>query len=448
MRFCTNCGNKLPDGVKYCSRCGVLQTSVRKPKKSKAPVVAVGLILLILSVVICLFQLRGGIELKGSEEAAVSEKNRPQGLNLEEEFYPFYAEMDEVEKTTYEDILAGIETGSDQIYLSRSDELYTSNEVGDIAIKIAYEHPELFWFEGSITCYSDEKNHIVYVTPTYNDLYDDLEKNKSEINLVVDQLLKETESMSDVEAEKYFVDYLCNNVTYVEGEYDQNIYSAFVQKETVCSGYAHALQYLMVKRGVPCYFATGWAYNYHTKESGRHAWNIIKLDGGFYNCDVTFSDRALEKDQLPSYISYEFFNITDSEMDDGMHSRDTYGQLLPECTATALSYNAIYGDDWEYSIVSDYPGKVVTTLDEFYNLLYEKLVTEGSGAHDFTFVITADAYCQVDTTGSDEQFSEKVVYPAARALGFGNWSNSYWSATYYWLDGEQYLFVDMHLELT
>lgn len=63
-------------------------------------------------------------------------------------------------------------------------------------------------------------------------------------------------------------------------------YSAIVQKNTVCQGYASLLYRLMLSLGVDCRLITG------VSDGENHAWNIVYLDGKYYNVDATW-DRDL-----------------------------------------------------------------------------------------------------------------------------------------------------------
>lgn len=74
---------------------------------------------------------------------------------------------------------------------------------------------------------------------------------------------------------------LCNELDYVNGDFDQSIYSAAVQKETVCAGYAEALSLMLNASGVSS----------TTVVSDSHAWNCVQLDDGiYYGVDSTWDD--------------------------------------------------------------------------------------------------------------------------------------------------------------
>ena len=82
---------------------------------------------------------------------------------------------------------------------------------------------------------------------------------------------------------------------------NQSAYSALVTGASVCAGYAKAFQYIMMKLNIPCYYCVGFA-------GEDHAWNLIRLDGKFYNVDVAWDDP--EGNEAGTY-NYDYFNLSD-----------------------------------------------------------------------------------------------------------------------------------------
>ena len=129
---------------------------------------------------------------------------------------------------------------------------------------------------------------------------------------------------SKYEKELYVHNTLINKISYVSNSaYNQTSYSAIVNNQTVCAGYAKAFQYIMNQLGITTYYVTG------TSEGENHAWNIIKLDDGYYNIDLTWDDAA--------YNHYKYFNINDFEFSK-THSRGYLSKQLPPCYATTYTY--------------------------------------------------------------------------------------------------------------
>lgn len=82
----------------------------------------------------------------------------------------------------------------------------------------------------------------------------------------------------------------CNYNT--NSAYNQDIDSVFVRRNSVCTGYAKAAQYLFMLLGIESRLVFGRLNN--DKEDGRHCWNIVNIDGNYYHLDVCLGDLSLE----------------------------------------------------------------------------------------------------------------------------------------------------------
>lgn len=115
------------------------------------------------------------------------------------------------------------------------------------------------------------------------------------------------------------------SVEYVkDAQYNQSIYSSLVNKETVCAGYSKAFVCLLYELNIPAHVMTGYA------ASDFHAWNLLSIDGAYYNMDVTWDDAV-------DYISRAYYNITDTDIS-ATHVRSEDVAGLPVCTATEANW--------------------------------------------------------------------------------------------------------------
>ncbi len=127
---------------------------------------------------------------------------------------------------------------------------------------------------------------------------------------------------SDYEKVKTIYDYVRLNVTYDysalnipsgETEEQQTIrlkkhstYAAAMTRKSVCQGYSSMLYYMLNKAGIDSRIITG------TGNGGAHAWNIVKIDGLWYNVDVTWdSDQGSDK----------YFLLSEDTFNAGGHAR-------------------------------------------------------------------------------------------------------------------------------
>lgn len=92
---------------------------------------------------------------------------------------------------------------------------------------------------------------------------------------------------SDYQKIKAVYEYMCKNITYDDTSSDDDMlkhtaYSALVKKKAVCQGYASLFYRIMLELGVDCRVIAGIG------GGGAHGWNIVKLDGLYYNLDATW----------------------------------------------------------------------------------------------------------------------------------------------------------------
>lgn len=111
-----------------------------------------------------------------------------------------------------------------------------------------------------------------------------LQEAKSKINV---------SGLSDYQIVCAVNDYLCDIVVYPDKEPYANeshtAWSAFKYGSAVCDGYSRAAKLLLNEFGIECDIVIGDA-------GGGHAWNLVKLDGNWYQMDVTWNDCSAQWD--------------------------------------------------------------------------------------------------------------------------------------------------------
>lgn len=214
-----------------------------------------------------------------------------------------YNNLNEHQKDLYNKILSGM-------YEMNKEQIYLTNDPTDISenINLAYgavtvDHPEIFWLSGEyqILTLSGEK---FYIKVQYS--IDTAMRDGQAVTLQnrVDKIMQDTKEMTPPDKEKYFHDYLCDNVTFTN-DGDSTRYTAFgalVNGKAVCEGYAKAMQLLCKTAGINCTLIKGVSNN----ES--HMWNTVEIYDEWYEIDVTWDD--LEQDNP----IYRFYNLTTTQM--------------------------------------------------------------------------------------------------------------------------------------
>ena len=150
----------------------------------------------------------------------------------------------------------------------------------------------------SYTTVSGEDENGAYTEITYTFNWLTTAEQEAEVDAAVDAVLAELNlwGKTDYEKIKGAYDWITENVQYDFNNEDNDeytlchsTYAAIVQKEAVCQGYATLFYRMMLELGVDSRYIRGMA-GYVEIES--HAWNIVALDGKYYNMDATW-DRDL-----------------------------------------------------------------------------------------------------------------------------------------------------------
>lgn len=235
------------------------------------------------------------------------------GLFFDAVLYPYYQMLDEKGQHLYRQIYANA-TVLNEAFVPI--EAVPVSEIKNVIMAVYNDHPELFWLNTIFTCKYDQNKICAELALEFNLKKEELSEASTEFYNITNGILTQLQGLSTYEKERRLHDILIERVEYDKGaDKNQSAYSALVEGKSVCAGYARAYQYLMQRLGIPCYYCTGYA-------GTDHAWNIVALDDGYYNVDVTWDDT--EGGQ------YDYFNKTDEDYAD-THVRQDLSVNLPKC---------------------------------------------------------------------------------------------------------------------
>lgn len=154
---------------------------------------------------------------------------------------------------------------------------------------------------------------------------DQVKKMKEKLDYILPKITKP--GMTDYEKEKFIHDYIVLNTKYdkndkgpTESNENHTAYGPIVNGRAVCQGYAEAFEFLCKLAGLDCIEVVGKLGNVNYD---NHAWNIVKIDGKYYNVDTTLDDT-----EVNNGVGYDYFNIDDATMSKD-HSWDK--SQYPEC---------------------------------------------------------------------------------------------------------------------
>lgn len=207
---------------------------------------------------------------------------------------------------------------------------------------IPYEGDYIRWniYQNNIkTSYFEVDNEYYYmfqVTAYYMTSKEQENEYKTKAAKVINSF-NFTPETSSYEKVKTIYEYICKNVSYDYSHIDDKeyylqytAYSALINKKAVCQGFANLFYYLCLSAGVDCRIITGISHG------ENHAWNIVCINGEYYNVDSTWDSFNNEK---------EYFLINDDSFKD--HKTDEEyktDSFLKQFPKSKKSFKADKGD--------------------------------------------------------------------------------------------------------
>lgn len=269
-------------------------------------------------------------------EPVITDPSQPLKLDYAGRLYPteqfYYRNLLPYSlKAAYDEIYNAAVGAQEMLALSTS---VSVSDIETVFFSVYYDNPELFWLNNGFK-YSYYGSRVSKLYFSLNEAASDLDTYKSLFEKQANAILTQAATLrNDADKAKFIHDYLVDTVDYSDdAPMNQSPFSALISRKTVCAGYARAYQYLMQQLGIPCAVVEGVA-------AGQpHAWNIVKLGGGYYNTDLTWDD-PLNNPEGRRY--HDFFNVTDAFMSANAHVRSMLSVNLPACNAATYSYQNYY----------------------------------------------------------------------------------------------------------
>lgn len=328
------------------------------------------------------------------------------GLIFDSTYYPYYGMLDEKGRHLYRQIYAN--ANALQASFAPVEPIQAS-QLRNIFAAVYNDHPELFWMETVYNCKYRRDGQCVEINLKFNRTAEDLDQAKERFSENANAILSKAYYLAnDYEKEKYIHDTLLRRLNYnLRAEMNQSAYGALVNGQTVCAGYARAFQYLLQQMGIPCYYCTGYA-------GENHAWNIVKLEDGYYNVDLTWDDAEGGE--------YAYFNKTDQDYAD-THVRQELAVYLPSCKGQ------------RYRDQSFKPGQagmqglrsleetgmseedILYSLSDYYSNCYNQMTVIGKGNYEFSNVVAGQMLAQeLDTVYRSGDYKQGYLESAMEAV--------------------------------
>lgn len=334
------------------------------------------------------------------------------GLVFDAQFYPYYHMLDEAGKHLYRQIYANAKGLNSNF---KSVEAVSVAQTRNIFLAVYLDHPELFWLDTAYSGKYSSRGELVEVGLQFNQTAEDFENSKRVFEQSASDILSQVAGLSgNYEKERLVHDILIGKISYqLSSPMNQSAYSGIVSDQTVCAGYARAFQYLMQQLGIPCYYVTGYA-------GESHAWNIVWLEDGYYNVDLTWDDTPGGE--------YDYFNQSDQDFA-STHIRQELSVYLPACNGQLYrnlevsSGETGSGDQnagqqvYRYRTLEEtgLSGEsVASSLGQYFDLCYQQITQNGKGSYVILNVLEgeplmAEWYAMHQAEGYRQGYLERAM---------------------------------------
>lgn len=249
-----------------------------------------------------------------------------------------FGKLSEEEQEVYLEILDALVHFRENARLSSCDR----EQISRVFQCVLNDHPEIFYVEGySFTEYTlGSILKKITFTGSYRFTPEEVEEKQRQIDDYVNQCLAGMPDDADeYEKVKYVYEYLIHHTDYDAGAKDsQNICSVFLERKSVCQGYAKATQYLLNRAGVFATLVLGRVVG-----GEGHAWNLVRIDGEYYYVDTTWGDASYQAvgggaypvEKIPT-INYDYLCVTTEQME-LTHTPDNVVEL-PLCSSIDANF--------------------------------------------------------------------------------------------------------------
>ncbi|MBO5111116.1 MAG: hypothetical protein J6D21_10435 [Clostridia bacterium] len=129
--------------------------------------------------------------------------------------------------------------------------------------------------------------------------------------------------LNEIETMQYIIRWLNENTTYSSiGTRVRSLYGGIIDREIACVGYSQIFAWAMAHFEIPCMSVNG----YVPSRNDGHMWNLVKLDGNWYQVDPGWGRVDFNGTH---YTHYAYLNVTDTEL--GVGSGRVYDSCYAEC---------------------------------------------------------------------------------------------------------------------
>lgn len=219
----------------------------------------------------------------------------------------------------------------------------TPQNVGELFVFVLKNDPYLFFVQTKLS-YLYKSNGEMEIYPKYNMSAKDAAQS---IKYCTDEVKRLAggvdERMNDAEKALFVHDLICAEFSYDTSYTFADMLGFLTTKTGTCQGYAWTYMAVLRELEIECCYVAS--------DSINHIWNMVKIDGEWYHCDLTWDDNA-------SNIADRRHFLCSDKRAESLGYRDWYSAYGAKCTSErfdcadlSLLTHKLYSGDADHSEV-------------------------------------------------------------------------------------------------
>lgn len=328
----------------------------------------------------------------------------------------FSRDMDDKTIGVYKQIYSGFLKHTEKIDIT--DGVIHKDDIGALLELCTSASPKISYVSQDYVICVDEENFVTEIDVKYSKTAKQIKTENSELDKKVSEIMEQCPQWGgDYDKVKYFHDVIVRSCEYSEDcENPYSAYGCLCQGQAVCEGYAKAMQILCEKSGILCIPVLGKGVS--ANEWEPHMWNKIRIDNKWYGFDLTWDDPVC--DFGSDYVRYDYFGITDDEMDRDHITDEKKYMKYPEADSLEA----------DYFIQS---GLYCYTDDNRYDFVYNSVIKAMSNGEVYAKMKCADVYTynsllsEIFTADEEENAAFFEILDRCVAEGYSSYSSADYS---------------------
>lgn len=203
--------------------------------------------------------------------------------------------------------------------------------------QVMRNNPDIFWFAHQYQF--DETASTIHFQYTFSKERVEIIKFRIEDVITHDLCIEHVKRLTAQEQIAYVYKWLITYCNYnINSAYNQSIYSVFIARNSVCTGYAKAAQYIFNILGIENVLVFGRLHN--APKDSRHCWNVVKLYDRYFHFDTCFDNETIENNNTQPKTQAIFkanavYKFLCASTDDILSTRDIENpELIPFCSTS------------------------------------------------------------------------------------------------------------------